>query len=131
MSGAISSVSRIEIQLLINDKHVISAEFKRHFSPLTIKKIIRRLPISGLISKYNENFIYIKTDLDIGIEKPVSNFKKGNIAFSPSGNFISVFLKDTSTAQKYNMLGNITSDNLGLLLSVGAGDIITFKILNQ
>ena len=58
-------------------------------------------------------------------------FKKGNIAFSPSGNFISVFLKDTSTAQKYNMLGNITSDNLGLLLSVGAGDILTFKILNQ
>lgn len=125
ISGA--SVSRIEIQLLINDRHVINAEFKRHFSPLTIKKLISIMPISGLISKYNEKFVYIKTDLDIGVEKPVNNFKKGNIAFSPSGNFISVFLKETSIAQKYNLLGIVTSDNLDLLSSVIVGDKLTFR----
>ena len=125
-----SSVSRIEIQLVINDKRKLSAEFKRHLSPLTIKKLLSKMPISGLISKYDDNFVYVKTDLDVGIEKPVSIFKRGNIAFSPSGNFLSVFLKDTSTAQKYSLLGNITSDNLDLLLSLGAGDILTFKKLN-
>lgn len=122
-----ASVSRIEIQLLINDRHVINAEFKRHFSPLTIKKLISIMPFSGLISKYNEKFVYIKTDLDIGVEKPVNNFKKGNIAFSPSGNFISVFLKETSIAQKYNLLGIVTSDNLDLLSSVIVGDKLTFR----
>ncbi len=127
MSIAGASVSRIEIQLLINDRHVINAEFKRHFSPLTIKKLISMMPISGLISKYNEKFVYIKTDLDIGVEKPVNNFKKGNIAFSPSGNFISVFLKETSIAQKYNLLGIVTSDNLDLLSSVIVGDRLTFR----
>jgi hypothetical protein len=127
MSIAGASVSRIEIQLLINDRHVINAEFKRHFSPLTIKKLISIMPISGLISKYNEKFVYIKTDLDIGVEKPVNNFKKGNIAFSPSGNFISVFLKETSIAQKYNLLGIVTSDNLDLLSSVIVGDRLTFR----
>ncbi len=127
MSIAGASVSRIEIQLLINDIHVINAEFKRHFSPLTIKKLISIMPISGLISKYNEKFVYIKTDLDIGVEKPVNNFKKGNIAFSPSGNFISVFLKETSIAQKYNLLGIVISDNLDLLSSVGVGDKLTFR----
>jgi len=127
MSIADASVSRIEIQLLINDKHIINAEFKRHFSPLTIKKLINIMPISGLISKYNEKFVYIKTNLEIGVEKPANYFKKGNIAFSPSGNFISVFLKDTSIAQKYNLLGITTSDNLDLLSSVGAGDKLTFR----
>ncbi|WP_148686876.1 cyclophilin-like family protein [Candidatus Nitrosocosmicus hydrocola] len=127
MSIGGASVSRIEIQLLINDRHVINAEFKRHFSPLTIKKLISIMPISGLISKYNEKFVYIKTDLDIGVEKPVNNFKKGNIAFSPSGNFISVFLKETSIAQKYNLLGIVTSDNLDLLSSVIVGDKLTFR----
>ncbi|HKR74465.1 MAG TPA: cyclophilin-like family protein [Candidatus Nitrosocosmicus sp.] len=130
MSSDGSSVSRIEIQLVINDKHKISAEFKRHLSPLTIKKLLTKMPISGLISKYDDNFVYVKTDLDVGIEKPVSIFKKGNIAFSPSGNFLSVFLKDTLTAQKYSLLGSITSDNLDLLLSLGAGDILTFKKLS-
>ena len=124
-----SSVSRIEIQLMINDKHKITAEFKRHLSPLTINKIIKKMPISGLIIKYDDQFVYVKTELNVGIEKPVSIFKKGNIAFSPSGNFLSVFLKDTSTAQKYSLLGDVTSDNLDLLLSVGAGDILSFKKL--
>jgi hypothetical protein len=41
-----------------------------------------------------------------------------------------VFLKDTLTAQKYSLLGSITSDNLDLLLSLGAGDILTFKKLS-
>lgn len=131
MSITGASVSRIEIQLLINDRYIISAEFKRHLSPLTIKKLIGLMPISGLINKYNDNFVYVKTDLDIGLEKPTSDFKKGDIAFSPSGNFISVFLKDTSISQRYNLLGVIKSDNLDLLSSVGAGDTLTFRKLNE
>ena len=129
MSIAGASVSRIELQLVICDKKVLNAEFKRHFSPLTVNKLISRMPISGLISKYNDNFIYIKTDIDIGVEKPVKTFSRGNIAFSPSGSFIAVFLKNSTMAQKFNLLGNITSDNLDLLIPVTTGDVITIRKL--
>ena len=129
MSIGGASVSRIELQLVICDKKVLNAEFKRHFSPLTINKLVSRMPISGLISKYNDNFIYVKTDIDIGVEKPVKTFSRGNIAFSPSGSFIAVFLKNSAMAQKFNLLGNITSDNLDLLIPVTTGDVITIRKL--
>jgi hypothetical protein len=127
MSIAGASVSRIELQLVICDKKVLNAEFKRHFSPLTINKLVSRMPISGLVSKYHDSFIYVKTDLDIGVEKPMNSFSRGNIAFSPSGNFIAVFLKNTTIAQRFNLLGNISSDNLDLLTPVATGDVITIR----
>jgi hypothetical protein len=129
MSTAGESVSRIELQILICDKKVLTAEFRRHYSPLTINKLINRMPISGLVSKYYDKFIYVKTDLDIGVEKPRNSFNRGDIAFSPSGNFISVFLKDSIVVQKLNLLGNITSENLDLLVSTKTGDIITIRKL--
>ncbi|HEU5119763.1 MAG TPA: cyclophilin-like family protein [Candidatus Nitrosocosmicus sp.] len=129
MSIAGASVSRIELQLVVCDKKVLNAEFKRYFSPLTINKLVSRMPISGLINKYDDNFIYVKTDLDIGVEKPVNTFSRGNIAFSPSGSFIAVFLKNSTLAQKFNLLGNITSDNLDLLITVTTGDVITIRKL--
>ena len=129
MSTAGKSVSRIELQLVICDKNVLNAEFKRHLSPLTINKLVKRMPISGLISKYLSNFIYFKTDLDIGVEKPMNSFSRGNIAFSPSGNFIAVFLKNSTVAQHFNLLGNITSESLDPLISAKTGDVITIQKL--
>ena len=129
MSIAGGSVSRIELQLVICDKKILTGEFKRHFSPLTINKLVSRMPISGLVSKYDDSFIYVKTNLDIGVEKPKNSFIRGNIAFSPSGNFIAVFLKNSTMAQKFNLLGNIISDNLDLLIRVTPGDVITIRKL--
>ena len=127
MSQAGTSVSRIELQLIICDEKILTAEFKRHLSPLTINKLINRMPISGLVNKYRDEFVYIKTDLDIGVEKPRNYFSRGDIAFSAAGNFVSMFLKDSIVAQKFNLLGIITSNNLELLVSTKAGDIITMR----
>lgn len=129
MSIANTSVSRIEIEIVISDTHIVNAEFKRHLSPLTIKKLTNMMPISGLISKYHDKFVYIKTSLDTGAEKPISYFMRGNIAFSASGNFLCLFLRDTSVAQKFSLLGSVISDNLNLLQTVKAGDSITIRKL--
>lgn len=131
MPSSVESVSRIRLQILICDEKVLDAEFIRHLSPLTINKLLKRMPISGLIYKYDDKFIYVKTDLDIGIEKPRDSFNRGDIAFSPSGNFITIFLKNSLVGQKFSLLGNITSANIDLLLYAKPGDILTIRKLEE
>ncbi len=129
MSTNGTSVSRIAIEIVMSNNLIINAEIKRHLSPLTIKKLINMMPISGLINKYYDKFVYVNVNLEIGAEKPNSYFKRGNIAFAASGNFICVFLKDTSVSQKFSLLGDVTSDNLHLLETVKTGDFITIQKL--
>ena len=127
MSNLSHSVSRIPIELTLNDNEVVIAELVRHLSPLTIRKVINSIPISGIIHEFGDSFIYIKTDFEIGSEKGSSQFNRGDIAFSPSNGFICVFIRKSVIAQKFNLIGRVLSNNLDLFLSIHTGDRLSIK----
>ncbi|TVP39882.1 cyclophilin-like fold protein [Candidatus Nitrosocosmicus arcticus] len=122
MSSESQSVSRIPIKIELNRARELQGEFRRHLSPLTVKKLINVFPLVGRINSYDGKFIYIQLDVELGSEKPVNSFKKGEIAFSPLGNFLCIFLCDATLDQKMNLLGRVTSDNIDILQSFKVGD---------
>jgi uncharacterized protein len=127
VSPEFQSVSRIPIKIKLNQALELRGELKRHLSPLTIKKLLGVLPIYGRINSYDGKFIYVQVDLQLGSEKPVNTFKKGDLAFSPLGNFLSIFLNDTILNQKLNPLGKVTSDNINILQYFKVGDYLSIE----
>ena len=106
------SVSRIPIVLSINNVIDVEGELVRHLSPLTIKKILSCFPISQLIINFQNKYIQINIELNIGIEKPKNIFKKGDIAFSPISNSICIFLNDHNHNNQLNHIGFVKNDDL-------------------
>jgi hypothetical protein len=122
------SVSRIPISISINNVINIEGEFVRHLSPLTIKRILTLLPITNLINNYQNKFIQIKMEIDLGIEKPQKKFSKGDIAFSPISNSICIFLKDyVHNQQQLNLLGFIKEEGVNELSKTKAGDFLSIR----
>jgi uncharacterized protein len=121
------SVSRIPILLSINNVIDIEGELVRHLSPLTIKKILSCLPISQLIINFQNKYIQINIELNIGIEKPKNIFKKGDIAFSPISNSICIFLNDYYHNNQLNHIGFVKNDDLEKLKKTKAGDILNIR----
>jgi hypothetical protein len=121
------SVSRIPILLSINNVIDIEGELVRHLSPLTIKKILGCLPISQLVINFQNKYIQINIELNIGIEKPKNIFKKGDIAFSPISNSICIFLNDYYHNNQLNHIGFVKNDDLEKLKKTKAGDILNIR----
>jgi uncharacterized protein len=131
MSEKISSVSRIPILITLNNNIKMDGELVRHLSPLTIKKILNNLPINQLINNFQKKFIQLKLELDIGVEKPQSKFKKGDIAFSPISNSIYIFLIDyIQSQQQFSHIGYIKTQNLDELVKTKAGDMLSIQKFN-
>ncbi|MHB8699705.1 MAG: cyclophilin-like family protein [Nitrososphaerales archaeon] len=87
----------------------ISARLFKHHSPSTMAKIQRAVPMIGRINQYEKNFAYILTDIVAGEEKSRQEFKRGEVAFMPSGSMICIFLEDTKSYKPMNFLGALTS----------------------
>jgi|KBSMisStandDraft_5_1062788.scaffolds.fasta_scaffold80160_4 hypothetical protein len=121
------SVSRIPILLSINNVIDIEGELVRHLSPLTIKKILGCLPISQLVINFQNKYIQVSIELNIGIEKPKNIFKKGDIAFSPISNSICIFLNDYYHNNQLNHIGFVKNDDLEKLKKTKAGDILNIR----
>jgi len=121
------SVSRIPILLSINNVIDIEGELVRHLSPLTIKKILGCLPISQLVINFQNKYIQVSIELNIGIEKPKNIFKKGDIAFSPISNSICIFLNDYDHNNQLNHIGFVKNDDLEKLKKTKACDILNIR----
>ena len=78
----ISSVSKKQLYLEIRTKKTrIACDLKRHLSPRTVGIIMRRLPIEGHAHALGRSILYFETNLDSGMERARSEFKRGDIAF--------------------------------------------------
>ncbi len=126
MSDEIVSVSRIPIVVTVNDDIELNGELTRHLSPLTIKKIVGNLPLSQLINNYQNKFVYIKSGINGGLEKPQNKFNKGDIAYLPISDCIYIFLTDHIHNSQLNRIGSIT-DSINELTKTKPGDILNIQ----
>lgn len=116
------SVSKSIVTLEIKGKGVVSCELKRHLSPRAVGIILRSLPLEGNAHTLGNSVLYIETPIDTGIERSRKEFKKGEIAFLPSGGSICFFTADTS-GKTMTPIGVITS-NIDELKNVKPGDVL-------
>lgn len=123
--GSAGSVSRLKIAIEIQDKGSASAELVRHLAPLTIRTILKSLPLQDRVHKYMDKFVYIETGLMIGPEKYRTEFHRGDIAYLTSNSSICVFVQDAKV-QPMNSLGIVTS-NLEIIESSRPGDVMIVK----
>jgi hypothetical protein len=118
-----NSVSIINIFLEIKDKAKITCQLKRHLSPRTIGLIIRSMPIHDNVHRMAKSIVYIKTNIDSGLERKKTDFKKGDIAYFPTGGSICFFLNDVLGVQPMTPIGKLLS-NIDSLNDLKTGDIL-------
>ena len=118
------SVSIVNIFLEIKGKARISCQLKRHLSPRTIGLITRSMPIHDNVHRMNKSVVYIKTNIDSGMERKKTDFKKGDIAYFPTGGCICFFLNDVLDGQPMTPIGKLLS-SIENLKDVKTGDILT------
>ena len=118
------SVSIINIFLEIKGKASIPCQLKRHLSPRTIGLITRSMPIHDNVHRMNKSVVYIKTNIDSGMERKKTDFKKGDIAYFPTGGCICFFLNDVLDGQPMTPIGKLLS-SIENLKDVKTGDILT------
>ena len=118
-------MSRIPLVLEIVSKGVMECESIRHLSPLTVSKLLSRLPIKGRIHRLGEDIIYVETGLDLGREKQRSSFKHGELAYLPSNGSLCIFLRDKKT-YSMNPVGIITT-SLQIAEDSEPGDVMILR----
>ena len=118
------SVSVIDIFLEIKGKAKISCQLKRHLSPRTVGLITRSMPISNNVHRMNKSVVYINTNINSGMERKKTDFKKGDIAYFPTGGSICFFLNDVLDGQPMTPIGKLLS-SIENLKDVKIGDILT------
>ncbi len=117
-----SSVSRKQLILEIRGKAKISCILKRHLSPRTVGTIMRSLPLEGHAHLLGKSILYFETTVDSGIERPRSEFKKGDVAFLPSSRSICFFINDVASGKIMTSIGKL-SGNIDALNDVKSGDV--------
>ena len=118
------SVSIINVFLEISGKARISCQLKRHLSPRTVGLIARSLPIRDNVHRMSKSVVYIKTNIDSGMERKKTDFKSGDIAYFPTGGCICFFLNDVLDGQPMTPIGRLLS-NIENLKDMKTGDILT------
>ena len=72
-----------------------------------------------------ENILYFESNIDSGIERSRTEFKRGDVAFLPSTGSLCFFLKDTVFRKTMTPIGRLSGDgdDIAKLDDVKSGDV--------
>lgn len=121
------TVSTTKLILEIKGKAKLDCELKRHLSPKTVGIIMRSLPLDGNAHFMGQNIVYFETKVNSGVERQKKEFKKGDIAFTPAGSSVCLFVSDVITSKPMTPIGKILT-NVDSLKDVKSGDVISLYL---
>ena len=117
------TVSRFDVILKINDSDYISCQLKRHLSPITVGLIMRMLPLSGNVHRIGKSIVYFETNVNSGIERKKTDFKRGDIAFLPVEGSMCFYINDVYDGKPMTPIGKI--HEIEKLNTVKSSDILS------
>ncbi len=117
------TVSRFDTVLKINDGENIPCQLKRHLSPITVGLIMRMLPLSGNAHQMGKSVVYFETNLNSGIERKKTDFRRGDIAFLPAEGSVCFYIDDVYNGKPMTPIGRI--DEIEKLNAVKPSDILS------
>ena len=121
-SGIISS---IDVILKINGGTDITCQLKRHLSPITLGMIMRMLPLSGNAHQLGESVVYFGTNINSGIERKKTDFKRGDIAFLPTEGSICFYINDVYDGKSMTPIGKV--NEIEKLNEIKPSDILSLN----
>ena len=120
------TVSKIDVILEVNGRERIKCQLKRHLSPITVGLITRMLPLEGNVHQMGRSIMYFETEINSGIERKRTDFKKGDIAFLPTEGSICFYMDDISDGKPMTIIGKIT-DGIEKLSGIKSSDILSLS----
>ncbi len=123
------SVSKIDCVASVGGKGKAGVALFRHLAPVTINAILRSLPFDSRVN-LQPAMVCLFTELRVGVEKPRTQFARGDVAFLPSGSLICVFLGDARSDRPLNPLGKVES-GLEVFDSIIRGDVVRLTLADS
>ena len=117
------TVSRFDTVLKINDGENIPCQLKRHLSPITVGLIMRMLPLSGNAHQMGKSIVYFETNLNSGIERKKTDFRRGDIAFLPAEGSVCFYIDDVYDGKPMTPIGR--TNEIEKLNVVKSSDILS------
>ena len=119
------TVSQFNLILKINESGNIPCQLKRHLSPVTVGLIMRMLPLNGNAHQMGKSIVYFETNINSGIERKKTDFKKGDIAFLPTEGSICFYMNDVNNGKPMTPIGKI--NEVEKLTTVKPSDILSLS----
>ena len=120
------TVSKVDATLEINGNTKISCQLKRHLSPITVGLITRMLPLKGNAHQMDQSVVYFETEINSGVERKRTDFKKGDIAFLPIEGSICFYLDDVFAGKQMAIIGKMM-DDVNKLKTVKPNDVLSLS----
>jgi len=122
------SVSRVECLASVNGKGRGNISLFRHLAPLTVNAVLRSLPFDSRVTLQTA-MVCLFTQLRVGVEKPRTQFARGDVAFLPSGGLICIFLGDARSDRPLNPIGKVEK-GLEAFDAIRPGDVVSLKTVS-
>ena len=119
------TVSKFDLVLKINGITDMPCQLKRHLSPVTVGLIMRTLPLSGNAHQMGKSIVYFETNINSGIERKKTDFKRGDIAFLPREGSICFYINDVNNGKPMTPIGKI--NEVEKLTLVKPSDILSLS----
>ena len=120
------TVSKVDVTLEINGNTKIFCQLKRHLSPITVGLITRMLPLKGNAHQIGQSIVYFETEINSGVERKRTDFKKGDIAFLPTEGRICFYLDDVFAGKQMTVIGKMM-DGVDKLKTVKPSDVLSLS----
>ena len=119
------TVSQFDLILKINGSKDMPCQLKRHLSPRTVGLIMRLLPLNGNAHQMGKSIVYFETNINSGIERKKTDFKRGDIAFLPTEGSICFYINDVNNGKPMTPVGKI--NEVEKLTLVKPSDILSLS----
>ena len=119
------TVSQFDLILKINGSKDMPCQLKRHLSPRTVGLIMRLLPLNGNAHQMGKSIVYFETNINSGIERKKTDFKRGDIAFLPTEGSICFYINDVNNGKPMTPIGKI--NEIEKLTLVKPSDVLSLS----
>jgi hypothetical protein len=119
----LTSISRFSIKIVLEGIGEAEGELIRFKAPRTVDAVLKNLPLEGRLALWKNAEVYFEVPIKVGSEKPVSEVKKGTIAYWPMGSAVCIFFEDLKPYSPVNVIGRVT-EGIELFKLAKSGTII-------
>lgn len=106
--------SLTQITIEFENGTTLNGAIDRVKAPLITEEIVARLPIQTRAAMMRGE-MRINLDIGKGNVKPTKEVNRGDIAYMPLGDSLVIYLKDSKTFSKVNVIGSIEPSNHEIL----------------
>ncbi len=119
-----ASLEKYIINLLYEGNVICKLEMIRYLSPILIERIVRALPIKGLVL-VSKNKVLINIPIAYGLSKGKFNHEEGNVAYDAFNKALIIYLG--SEADNLENIGRV-SEGLSNLSKLKTGMFVTLDL---